>query len=307
VFTFFKRHRTLFTVAALILFPLIVYRAQSRREAANTPLDSLVLALTSPLERVLFGATRFVSDRWHFYTDLRAAREENIQLRRSLITSDRKAAEAESLARENDRLRKMLDLRSRNPELDLMATSIVSFGHSPLERTVRIDRGLTHKIRPGMAVITEAGLVGRVQRVGFTSAEILLIADEKVSLDVLIARSRAHGRLRGSGLWPEYRLQMLHVLRTEDIVLGDHVVSSGLGGVFPKGVPIGVVSSVSASPDGQQLDVWVEPHVDLSRLEEVLVVRGPEPPKEELTTPELLLPEELKPTYGSTTTSTRSG
>lgn len=288
-------------IAGLILLPILVYRAHARREASNNTLDRIILLLTTPIEKVLSSATQLVSDRWYSYVDLRTARAENIELRRSLVKLDQRVAQIEVLEQENQRLRTLLLLGDRNPALELLTATVIAYGHSPLERTISVDRGLNHGVRRGQAVLTEDGLVGRVQRVGYLGAEVLLIADERVSLDVVVARSRARGRLKGSGLWPTHQLQMLHVLRTEDVQVGDRVETSGLGGVFPKGIPVGLVSRSEASPDGQELLVEVTPHVDFTRIEQVLVVRGPEKTPEELTTPELLLPDELKPTTSTTT------
>lgn len=304
---FFKRHRTWLIVAALILLPLLVYRAHARREPRNSWLDRGIIVLTSPLEKLLARATQLVSDRWYLYVDLREARQENIELRRSLLRLDQKIADSETLEEENQRLRRALELRDRNPGLELLAATVVAYGHSPIERTVRIDRGLVHGIRRGMAVIAEEGLIGRVQRTGFHAAEVLLIADERVSLDATIPRSRARGRLRGTGLWPDYRLEMLHVLRTDDIQVGDRVVTSGLGFVFPRGIPIGRVSRVHASPDGQELIVEVEPSIDLSRIEEVLVVKTSLERPGEVVTPELLLPDELRTSSTATAAVSQGG
>lgn len=299
-----KRHRTLLVVATLLVLPLLVYRVQTERlSAPPNPLDRLVLLISAPIERLLAGAVDLVSDRWARYVDLRGARGDNIELRRRLMALDRRITEAEALEQENTRLRTLLDLRERNTKLRLIPATIIAVGHSPLEISARIDRGLSSGVQRGNAVISEAGLIGRVQRAGYGSAEVLLLADEKVSLEVMIPRSRARGRLQGAGLWPHYRLQLLQVLRTDDVVVGDRVVTSGIGGVFPRGIPVGQVSSVEALPDGQALAVRVQPSAELSRVEEVLVLSGIEEGPEPVITPELLLPPELQ----TSTTATAAG
>lgn len=306
MFEAIRRKKTLLVTLSLALAPLFVYTAQSRRPDARTRVDELVLAATAPLERFLSWTVATVSTAWASYVDVRGARIENAALRRQVQVLERERDARAGLEGENARLRGLLGLAEGNPDLALLAARVVSESTSPLERSVRIDRGLQDGVRRGMPVISDRGLVGRVQRAGYGYAVVALIADEKVSLDVMVGRTRVRGRLQGSGLWPATHLDVLHVLRTEDVRVGDVVLTSGLGGVFPKGVPVALVSKVDTSPGGQRLSIEVAPLVDLGRLEDVLVVTGSALAGEPLVTPEELLPLELQRT-SSTSTSTRAG
>ncbi len=297
-----RRQRALGAVLLAVLLPVVVYRAHAAREGAHNPLDRLVLFVSAPVERFLSSMVVSVATGWSSYVDVRGARGENIELRRKLLEAGRQAASLEGLEAENRRLRLALELSEKNPELHLLAASVVALSASPAEQIVRVDRGLSHGARRGMAVISPAGLVGRIQRIGYGYSEILLISDEKASLDVMIGRTRVRGRLKGAGLWPEVSLKVLHVLRTEDVRAGDVVLCSGLSGLYPRGVVVGRVKKVDASPDGQELQVEVSPSVDFSRLEDVQIVLGPGAPGEPLATPEILLPPALLP--GGTDTAT---
>ncbi|MFO0726949.1 MAG: rod shape-determining protein MreC [Myxococcota bacterium] len=300
---FLKRQRTSAAVLLAVLLPVIVYRVHSTQEAAQNPLDRLILFASAPIERFLSNMVVSVAGAWSSYVDVRGAREENISLRRQLLTARWQQASTEGLVSENARLRTALELAEKNPKLELLAASVTALSASPSDQVVRIDRGLGQGVRRGMAVIGAAGLVGRIQRVGYNYAEVQLITDEKSSLDVAIGRTRVRGRLKGAGLWPQVSLRVLHVLRTEDVRTGDWVLTSGLAGVYPRGVPVGTVSKVDASPDGQELAVEVLPAVDFTRIEEVQVVVGPPPTEEPKATPEILLPRELLATVE---TSSRS-
>jgi rod shape-determining protein MreC len=296
-----RRQRALGAVLLAVLLPVVVYRAHAAREGAHNPLDRLVLFVSAPVERFLSSMV-VRCHRLVLYVDVRGARGENIELRRKLLEAGRQAASLEGLEAENRRLRLALELSEKNPELHLLAASVVALSASPAEQIVRVDRGLSHGARRGMAVISPAGRVGRIQRIGYGYSEILLISDEKASLDVMIGRTRVRGRLKGAGLWPEVSLKVLHVLRTEDVRAGDVVLCSGLSGLYPRGVVVGRVKKVDASPDGQELQVEVSPSVDFSRLEDVQIVLGPGAPGEPLATPEILLPPALLP--GGTDTAT---
>ncbi len=301
-----RRHKTLLGSLGMVLAPLFVYAAHSRDPAEVTPLDSLVLLVFSPLERGLSWTVAAVSETWGGYVDVRGARLENVGLRRQVHALERERDARAGLEAENARLRTLLALAEGNPELKLLAARVVAESTSPLERSIRIDRGLQHGVRRGMPVICDRGLVGRVQRVGYGYAVVSLIADEKVSLDVVLGRSRVHGRLQGAGLWPSSRLDVLHVLRTEDVRVGDVVLTSGLAGVFPEDVPVATVSKVDSTPGGQELLIEVVPLVDFGRLEDVAVVAGPSRPGEPMITPEELLPVELQRTSSTSSTARAS-
>lgn len=306
MFEAIRRHKTLLGALALALAPLLVYAANARAPERATPLDRLVLLLTAPLERALAWTVDGVADTWAHYVDVRGARDENTALRRQVMVLEREAAAREGLEDENTRLRTLLGLSQRHPTLALLSARVIAESPSSLERSVRIDRGLQHGVRRGMAVLAARGLVGRVQRVGYGYAVVALIADEKVSLDVLLGRSRVHGRLRGSGLWPATHLDVVHVMRTDDVRVGDVVLTSGLAGVYPEGVPVAVVSRVEVSAGGQEQQIEVTPLVDFGRLEEVMVVTGPADPEEPLITPEELLPPELQAPGNRARTSSSS-
>lgn len=301
-----RRHKTLLVSIGAVLVPLVMYTAHARQPEAMTPLDQVVLVLASPLERGLSWTVSAVSSTWAGYVDVRGARAENAVLRRQVQVLERERDARAGLEAENARLRTLLGLAEGNPALQLLAARVIAESPSPLERSVRIDRGLQHGVRRGMPVICDRGLVGRVQRVGYGYAVVSLIADEKVSLDVVLGRSRVHGRLQGAGLWPVSRLDVLHVLRTEDVRIGDVVLTSGLAGVFPEDVPVALVSKVDSSPGGQELLIEVTPLVDFGRLEDVAVVVGPSRPGEPMITPEELLPVELQRT-STTSTATAAG
>jgi len=306
MFEALKRQKTLLGALALIIVPLVVYRANASDPTRRPPLDRLVLFVTSPLEAALSWTVASVSDVWSSYVDVRGARAENIELRREQLRNQREMDALAGLVEENGRLRTILGLSERNPKLEMVAARVIAVSTSPFERTVRVDRGLTSKVARGMTVLSDRGLVGRVQRAGYSWADVVLIADEKMSLDVAFGRTRVRGRMHGSGLWPSGRVEILDVLRTDDVRVGDVISTSGLAGVFPPGIPVALVTKVDAVPGGGQLLIEAEPLVDLERVDEVAVVVGPNAADEPMITPENLLPIELQASRTSST-STRAG
>ncbi len=230
--------------------------------------SSAILALTLPLERMVALPVREVRDLWHEYVDLVGVRERNEIL----------AARVHRLEEENlrfreamvsvERLQRLTGFRDRR-DLPMVAANVVGRDLSAWFRSVIIDQGETAGIRPGMAVITDAGVVGVVSGTTRGAAKILSIVDPQSRVDAYIQRSRAGGMVRGASSDEVY---FDYALREEDVRIGDRLLTSGLGAVYPKGILVGQVSRVESQPYGLFQKVFVEPAVDLGKLEQVFVI-----------------------------------
>jgi rod shape-determining protein MreC len=141
---------------------------------------------------------------------------------------------------------------------------------------VEIDRG-EGVVRRGMPVLTPEGVVGRINRVAGHTSDILLAVDPRSSIDVFIPRTGGRGILRGKAGENGYRSTIEYLVRGEQAREGDLVVTSGLGGSFPRDMAVGRISRVIPNPSGLYQEVEVTPDVDFARLSEVLVVVAPAP------------------------------
>ncbi|MDH3557772.1 MAG: rod shape-determining protein MreC, partial [Deltaproteobacteria bacterium] len=147
-------------------------------------------------------------------------------------------------------------------------------------QTILIDKGRSDGVTQDMAVVSAEGLMGRVIGVSSHHAKVLLILDANSAVDALIQRSRVRGVLVGLGV----DLCLLkYVQRNEDVQVGDQVISSGMGGVFPKGLLLGTVQEVVRGSSGLFQRVEVKPAANFNRLEEVMVVIQPPPEEPSLT------------------------
>jgi rod shape-determining protein MreC len=293
MFRLLERYRTAIVIFFAITLPVFVYRANAIEPANANPVDRVLLAATAPLKSAMSWAIGSVSDLWYSYIDVVRARGENGQLRRRLIKAERARDEAEALVTENAHLRGLLKIKEPNPQVTFLAATVIAAGTSPLARTIEIDKGALEGVGRGMVVVSDEGLVGLVLRVAWTSSEVMLIADEKFTASVTVVRSRARGRIKGNGLAPGFGLELGEVLRVDDAKAGDRVATSGLGGVFPKGIPIGEVTLVRTPTGAQHRIADVEPYVDFARLEHVMVLVAA-PKDEPLVTPEPLRPATLR-------------
>jgi rod shape-determining protein MreC len=176
-------------------------------------------------------------------------------------------ATREELQRENERLRRLLDFTATQ-SWPTVAARVIAEDASSWFRTIEIDRGRAQGVVEGLPVVDAAGLVGRVISSAAHSARVLLITDASSAVAVLVQDERIRGICRGQGRG----VALDFALIADEIKVGDGVVTSGFGGVFPKGLVVGYVRSVRRERSGLFQTVDVEPAVDFAHLEEVLVV-----------------------------------
>ncbi|MCK6551893.1 rod shape-determining protein MreC, partial [Myxococcota bacterium] len=292
MFRLLERYQTVLVLAVALALPLFVYRANATDPADARLVDRLIRGATAPIQGLLMSAVGAVSELWSSYVDVVDARRENGELRRRLHAAEQKNDELQAIAVENEHLRAVLELEAKNPAVESLPANVIGAGTSPSARTIDIDRGALDRVGRGMVVISDAGLVGIVLRVGWTSSEVLLVADEKLELSATVVRSRARARLKGGGLVPGFGLELSEISRSDDVRPGDRLATSGLGGVFPKGIPIGEIKQVRTPTGAAYRLADVEPFVDFGRLEHVIVLLAA-PKEEPIVTPGALLPAAL--------------
>lgn len=186
---------------------------------------------------------------------------ENQELRAQLVASS-------ELKLENERLNQLLEFKL-NTKMKLLAAKVIARDLSPDHESIRINRGYRQGLRKLMGVITVEGVVGYVLSTEMDTAQILVITDRSAAVDALVQRTRARGLISGKDA-SSIRLRYLE--RADDVAVGDAVVTSGLKGTFPKGFPIGKVTSVRKTDFGISQEALVEPVLSPSNLEEVFIV-----------------------------------
>lgn len=268
---FLRRNRIVLASAAFLLLSASLVVTTSGERTRVDRVGGLVLDVMAPVLRLAAFASQAVGGTWRRAVELVRARDDVRLLRAQadeLLHVSARLAEVEG---ENARLRDLIGLRERLAG-EMVAARVIGRDATGVARTLAIDRGTAAGILEGAAVVAPAGVVGHVFAVGRTAARVLLVTDHNSGVDGLIQRTRATGIVKGrldAGCGLEY------VKRTEDLQVGDLVVTSGLDGVFPKGLPIGRVTVVDKRGQGLFQDAIVTPHVDFERLEEVLVARAP--------------------------------
>jgi rod shape-determining protein mreC len=191
-------------------------------------------------------------------SDLKA---ENEQLRS-------RNAELEETNQSTQRLQGLLDLKNTY-NLQSTGARVISGSTDSFNNTIVIDKGTSSGLAVGMPVVDSGGVIGQIIECSPTTSTVRLITDEKSGVAAMVQSSRAQGMLMGSAS----RQITLNLINTnQKVAVGDTVVTSGLGGVFPKGLPLGKVTSVEAAPGSLYYTIVVEPYGNVSTNEEVMVI-----------------------------------
>lgn len=261
-----RKLKRLAVVLALLLFVLAVVMPVFSRGPGG-PVHALVLEVVGLGQK---GATAIVSSLtglWEDYLALRNVRKENLALKEEIDAYRRTIIGYREAAALNARLQKLLELKEKSP-VEEVAARVIGRDTSSWFRTIVVDRGSDDGVRPGMPVITVEGVVGRVMDSAPGISTVILGIDPNSAVAGLIQRCRAQGIVKGDG--DGYLFN--YVMKTLDVRKGDLIVTSGMSGVFPKGIPIGRVNSVRNTARGMFQEIEVQPTVEFGRLEFVLVL-----------------------------------
>jgi len=263
-----KQYRFYLILFLFLLIPLLSIDTLNRSPRDYRAYDRAALALTTPFEIAIHWTLDSMVGFYENYISLWRTRSEN----QTLIDENRKLVNTilnlRELEQENIRFRSLLQFKETY-KVETVVARMIAKDVSSEFRSIRINRGELSGIKPNMAVINSEGVVGRVLRADRDTSDVVTLLDPLSAIDAYILRSRVRGIVEGL---TDTLCQLKFALRVDDIQPGDLLLSSGLGGNFPKGVPVGSVIKVTRKSYGITQKVEVKPSVDFARLEEVMVV-----------------------------------
>lgn len=263
-----RKYKVYIIIGVSVLAAFTFYSLNLRDKEHANGFERLVMNLFSPVDNVGSGVNNFFADLWSDYIDLVDVRRENKQLRETVkIMNSRLVADREAI-HENDRLKQLLELKS-SIKAPSVAALVIGEDSSPWFKTLVINRGSVDGLAEGMPVVAANGVVGQVVKVAAGSARVLLLTDHASGIAALVQRSRARGVVKGKG---SSFCSLEFSLRDEDVKVGDMIVTSGIGGIFPKGLVIGEVTMVKKGEYGIFQTIDLRPAVNMAKLEEVLVL-----------------------------------
>jgi len=266
------RRAIILTTALILAFLLMTLQVRQERAVVAVTRQAILLVMT-PFIKVTSVVVGSVTDVWRDYVDLRGMQRENKRLRQEVGTLSRRIEQLEEQALETQRLQRLLALREV-PQAQALTARVAGKDATNWFKTILVDRGGLDGVRRNQPVVAPDGLVGRVVEVTPSSAKVQLLTDPVSAVGGLVQRTRVTGIVSGN-LGAGTRVRYLPLMA--DVAVGDLVVTSGMGGVFPKGIPIGRLTAVERRSGALFQEASLQPTVDLSRLEEVLILTSPPP------------------------------
>ena len=262
-------------LGALILMALgSIVGDRSGPERGDLPWwQGVLLEISAPFQKAVSIPADLISRTWNSYIDLVDLRAENDRLRDDLLRLEETNLQLQEALVSSGHLDQIIEMRD-DFEVPMLPSTVVGLDVSPFFRSVLVDRGSRHGVQAGHPVITHEGVVGVVPRTSAHAAKTMLVLDRQSAVDAVVQRSRTRGIVRGRGTGqPEFEFEA----RSGDVQVGDLLLTSGLGGVYPKGLKLGEVTEVSDAGGSLLGRARISPGVDFGRLEQVFVMlrRGP--------------------------------
>lgn len=262
---------TMLSIAAAVA---VLLSAVTYFSTNSSIFSDIVNSVVSPFQSLSASITERINNWTAYMTEFDALKEENEQLKIRIAEMEETVRQAESDRDENVRLRELAGLRERRRDLHFESARVLVQDVSNWSSMLTIQRDTVQDIAVGDCVVTEEGfLVGVVTEVGFNWATVRTILDSGSSIGALIFRSGASALAQGDfALMGEDRLSLTYLGTETDLVSGDLIVTSGLGGYYPGQIVIGYVEEVRASDDGLDQIAVVRPAAEMENLVQVFVI-----------------------------------
>ena len=253
------------------VFCIVFFAARGKFE---TPVANKGIGLVlSPFQ----NAASWIGDKFNFVTttvsDIMNVHEQNKMLMTQVEELKAKNLAANEFEAENQRLRALLNYKESATQFDLLAARVIGRDPTTWSSMIVINRGSTDGVANDMAVVTEMGLVGHVIEAGLNTSKVQLILDPRSSVGTLVQRpeSRVAGIVEGDINNP-IMPKMINIPKNSDVIAGDMIVTSGFGGVYPKGIVIGRIKDVQNEESGLLKYGVVETTVNFQKLEDVAII-----------------------------------
>jgi len=263
-----KKYWTLAVASLLILAAFIMIFFGMRQTLETGFMRKLVLEAAWPLESVKNRSLKAIRENWNRYLFLIGLEEENRRLKKKNDLLANQLGQYQEGYLEALRLRKMLSTREQ-PHTAPVIAEVIGHEQSSVFKSILINKGTAQGLMVGFPVLNDQGIIGRITECSWNVSRVMLIVDKSSNVSALLQGSRTHGVLQGDGA---AGCRLKYIPGTEEVRIGDAVISSGLGGIFPKGIILGSVAAIDKR-DGtlfQRIDV--QPSVDFSKLEEIVVL-----------------------------------
>ncbi len=230
--------------------------------------NQIVTEVVSPLQASLANSKKSLASLWENYLLIVNTSKENTVLKKQISRLESDIFTMEEVRKENLRLKRLLNYSEQVGSQKVLA-QVIGWDSANEFKVIRINKGTRDGIQIMSPVITDNGLVGYVYRATSNYSDVLTILDQNNRVDVVVERTRTHGIVEGVY---DFKCALKYVIRNEPVEVGDKLITAGVGGIYPKGVKVGMITDISKENFGMTLSIEVVPSVDFDKLEEVLVL-----------------------------------
>jgi len=267
-----NKYKIMLIAATTILVICIIVGSSVSRKRASLASDA-VGTVATPLQKGVTGVSDSIGGFFNYLKNMKGYERENEKLRERIAGLEDDLRKTDNLREENERLRKMLDLKEKKKDYKSVAADVVAFEMDNFSKSYTINKGIRDGITQNCAVITPHGLVGYISEVGRSWARICPIVDTSVSVSATIVRVSNVAMVEGDmSLMDDGLCKMTYVSKDSGIEIGDYIETSGAGGVIPSGIYIGKVTEIRNDVTGVSQEAVIKPGVDFSNLDEVMVI-----------------------------------
>ena len=255
----------------IAIFILINYTNGNSRKV--TIFENVVTNLISLPQRFIVNAKNYTSENNEYFSNVERLKKENEELTQELKEINEKLLGYESLQAENELLKKHIKLANLYADYSIVVADIITAATSNWEYTYTLNRGSKDGIEPNMAVIAESGLVGYIESVTSNTAKVVSILDAGNAVSARVTRTRDTVISKGSlSLAEKRQMRITNIPIGVSLIEGDKIETSGLGGIYPKGILIGKVRSFEQKSNPVENEAIIESYVDFDKLETVAVI-----------------------------------
>lgn len=261
-------------LAALLVLSVLVLTLHYRmgEESVFASAQRAAIGVLAPLQSGMAAVTRPIRNGVQYVTEFGGLKRENARLKEEVRELRQDVVTLREQKAENRRLRKLVGFEDR--ALDTVPARIIGRSPNNWQDTVAIDKGSSEGVRLRMPVVSGEGLVGQVIKVSGHAAEVQLVIDSRSGVGARVQKTGEKGIAQGE---LGRRVSLDFIPKEAKLERGQEIVTSGLGGIFPKGILIGFVSKAQIRPYSMYKEIEIRPAVRFSRLEEALVITNPSP------------------------------
>ena len=252
-----------------VAYVLLYVFSLNYKKGQMSLLEKAVVETIGPIQKGVHHIFSYVGSFFDEYINLVGVKQENEELKAKISSLESELNNYREAYLANQRLRELLGLKKSLSQWPTLAAEVITWDPSGWFQTITIDKGFLDGIQIGMPVVNAKGVVGKITALSRHYARALLLIDPNFAIDSYIQRNRVYGIVSG---YKNGMCRMQYVQQNQDVKEGDVVVTSGMAGYFPKGLPIGTITKIKINKAQLFQEIYVKPYVDFSKLEEVLVI-----------------------------------